>query len=108
MGRMKELSNRVKAILEANENARNSDNILYLHILRSYGREKGIDVDTMSVPMLLLHCKDMGLPSLESTGRARRKVQELYPDLRGDDNVQAYRELKEEEYKAYARETYYA
>lgn len=106
MRRMKELSNRVKAILEVNENSRNSDNILYLHILRSYGRERGIDVDTMSVPMLLLHCKDMGLPSLESTGRARRKVQELYPDLRGDDNVQAGREMNEEAFRKYATEVH--
>ncbi len=104
MRRLKELSNRVKAILEANENTRNSDNILYLHILRSYGREKGIDVDTMSVPMLFLHCKDMGLPSLESTGRARRKVQELYPHLRGDDDVQAGREMNEETFRHYAKE----
>ena len=106
MRRLKELSNRVKAILEANENARNSDNILYLHILRSYGEEKGLDIDKMSVPMLFLHCKDMGLPSLESTGRARRKVQELYPYLRGDDNVQAGREMNEEAYRQYAQEVH--
>lgn len=107
MRRMKELSNRVKAILEINENARNSDNILYLHILHSYGNEKGLDIDKMSVPMLFLHCKDMGLPSLESTGRARRKVQELYPHLRCDDNVQAGKELNEETFRKYATEVHY-
>ena len=52
MKRLKELSNRVKTILEANESARNSDNVLYLHVLRSYGEEKGLDIDKMSVPML--------------------------------------------------------
>lgn len=107
MKRMKELSIRVKTILEANENARNSDNILYLHILRSYGAESGLDIDKMSVPMLFLHCKDMGLPSLESTGRARRKVQEMYPHLRCDDNVQIGRELQEETYRQYAKEVRY-
>ncbi len=107
MKRMKELSTRVKTILETNENARNSDNILYLHILRSYGAESGLDIDKMSVPMLFLHCRDMGLPSLESTGRARRKVQEMYPHLRCDDNVQIGRELQEETYRQYAKEVRY-
>lgn len=107
MKRMKELSNRVKAILEANTNARNSDNILYLHILRSYGADKGLDIDKMSVPMLFLHCKDMGLPSLESVGRARRKMQEMYPHLRGDENVQIGREMQEETYRQYAKEVSY-
>jgi hypothetical protein len=107
MKRLKELSNRVKAILETNESARNSDNVLYLHVLRSYGEEKGLDIDKMSVPMLLLHCKDMGLPSLESMGRARRKVQELYPELKAVGDVQAMREEQEEAYRAFAREVHY-
>lgn len=107
MKRLKELSNRVKTILEENERARDSDNVLYLHVLRSYGEEKGIDIDKMSVPMLLLHCRDMGLPSLESMGRARRKVQELYPELRSSDDVQAKKEEREEAYRNFAKEVHY-
>lgn len=107
MKRLKELSNRVKTILETNESARNSDNVLYLYVLRSYGEEKGLDIDKMSVPMLLLHCKDMGLPSLESMGRARRKVQELYPELKAVGDVQAMREEQEEAYRAFARGVHY-
>lgn len=107
MKRLKELSNRVKSVLEKNESARNSDNVLYLHVLRSYGEEKGLDIDKMSVPMLLLHCKDMGLPSLESMGRARRKVQEIYPELRAGDNVQAMREEQEEAYREFAKKVHY-
>lgn len=107
MKRLKELSTRVKEILEANERARNSDNVLYLHVLRSYGAEKGLDIDKMSVPMLLLHCKDMGLPSLESMGRARRKVQQLYPHLRSCDEVQAVKEEREVAYRNFAKEVHY-
>ena len=107
MKRLTDLSNRVKHILEANESARNSDNVLYLHVLRSYGEEQGMDIDKMSVPMLLLHCKDMGLPSLESMGRARRKVQEMYPELKASDDVQAMREEQEEAYRAFAREVHH-
>ena len=107
MKRLKELSIRVKSILEANESTRNSDNVLYLHVLRSYGEERGLDIDKMSVPLLLLHCRDMGLPSLESTGRARRKIQALYPELRADDDVQAMKEEQEERYRNFAREVHY-
>ena len=106
MKRLKGLSIRVKRILEENERTRDSDNVLYLHVLRSYGEEKGIDVDTMSVPMLLLHCRDMGLPSLESMGRARRKVQRAYPELRSSDDVQAEKELREEMYREFAKEVH--
>ena len=107
MKRLKELSNRVKRVLQEHESARNSDNVLYLYVLRSYGEEKGLDIDNMSVPMLLLHCKDMGLPTLESMGRARRKVQELNPELRANTNVQAMKELQEETYKTFAKEVHY-
>ena len=107
MKRLKELSNRVKRVLQENEKARNSDNILYLYVLRSYGEEKGLDIDNMSVPMLLLHCKDLGLPSLESMGRARRKVQELYPELKANNDVQAMKEEREETYKKFAKEVHY-
>ena len=104
MQRLKEVSKRVKKVLETSESSRNSDNVLYLHLLRDIGAEKGIDVDRMSVPMLLLHCRDLGLPTLESVGRARRKMQELYPHLRGDEDVQVFREVKEETYRQYAKE----
>ena len=107
MRRLKELSNRVKSILEADESTRNSDNVLYLHVLRSYGEERGLNIDKMSVPMLLLHCKDMGLPSLESTGRARRKVQELHPELRASGDVQVMKEERERAYRNFAREVHY-
>ena len=106
MKRLKELSKRVKNILEENEIARNSDNVLYLYVLRSYGGENGVDIDKMSVPMLLLHCKDMGLPSLESMGRARRKVQELYPELRASGDVQVLKKEQEEAYRQFAREVH--
>ena len=103
---LKGTSKMVKEILITNPQCRNSDDILYLHIIRKVGAEKGLDIDKMSIPMLLLHCRDLCLPSYESVSRARRKVQECYPDLKGNDNVQAFRELNEETYRAFAREVH--
>ena len=107
MRRLRELSKRVKEVLMVNKEARNDDNVLYLHVLRQCGEENGIDVDSMSVPTLLLHCRDLKLPTLESTGRARRKVQEIHPELRADDSVQATKEMQEERYKHFAKEVHY-
>jgi hypothetical protein len=107
MQRLKDLSKKVQAVLEKDEASRNSDNVLLLHLLREIGKEQGVDVDTMSLPMYLLHGRDMNLPTLESVGRARRKVQAAHPELRGDDDVEACREELEEAYRRFAREVHY-
>ena len=41
----------------------------------------------------LLSLKDYNLPSFETVSRARRKVQEAYPHLRANANVEAGRML---------------
>ena len=106
MQRLKDLSKKVKAILEVDKEARNSDSILLLHLLRDMGKEVGIDIDTMSVPMYLLHGRDLKLPSLDSVARARRKVQEANPELRSDDDVEAMKIEMEEAYRRFAREVH--
>lgn len=107
MVRFKDLTKKVKAILEECEAARNDDNVLYLHLIRQEGRAKGLDIDNMYVPTLLLHWKELSLPSLESTGRIRRKVQGLHPELGAEENVEVARELLEEQYRTFAREVHY-
>ena len=104
MKRLKDLSKKVKAILEVDKQARNSDSILLLHLLRDLGEENGVDIDRMSVPMLLLHGRDLGLPTLESVGRARRKVVAEFPHLGSEDEVQAVKDELEEAYRRFARE----
>ena len=100
---LKKTSDLVHELLINEPACRNSDNILYWRVLQTLGSRKGIDVEKMSVPALLFHMKDYGIPPIESVGRARRKIQEQNPEFRADDNVQAYREVLEEEYKRYAR-----
>jgi hypothetical protein len=100
--RIKEVSNLVHEILINEPACRNSDNILYWRVLQVLGTEKGIDVSKMSVPALLFHMREYGLPSIESVGRARRKIQEHNPELGADDTVEAHRMLLEEEYREYA------
>jgi hypothetical protein len=101
--RINAVSNRVKNILLQREECRNSDNVLYIAVLRQVAGEKGIDVDTMSVPTLFLRMSEYKLPSPHSVSRARRKLQRCYPELRANDTVEGYRTAQEEEYIDYAR-----
>lgn len=102
--RIRNLQPIVKKHLEESVEARNSDNVLYLRVLRELCREKGLDVDNMSVPTLFNNIPALHLPTCESVGRARRKLQNKFPELRADADVEAFRELNEEDMRRYARE----
>ena len=101
--KLRKISYLVEKILIAEPACRNSDNLLYLRVLEIIGMINGIDLENLTVPMLLLHMREYGLPSIESVGRVRRKVQENNPELRADDTVEGYRTLLEEEYREYAK-----
>jgi hypothetical protein len=102
--RIRNLQPIVKKHLEESVEARNSDNVLYLRVLRELCREKGLDIDNMSVPTLFNNIPALHLPTCESVGRARRKLQNKFPELRADADVEAFRELNEEDMRRYARE----
>ena len=46
------------------------------------------------------------LPSIETVGRARRKIVEQYPDLAGDKKVKDVRRENEDTFRHYARSFY--
>lgn len=94
----------VKSILQNFPDARNSDNYLYLKVLQTIGSKNNIDINSMSMPRFLLHMKDLGFPGFESVRRSRQKLQAEYPELAGNDNVEAQRVLNEETFKQYAHE----
>jgi hypothetical protein len=102
MNKAKEIlttQNIVKEILETNKAARNSDMALYIKVCER------INPLILSKPfwVVLLSLKEYNLPSIETVGRARRKLQEMFPELAGDADVSAQRMLNEEAFKEYAR-----
>ena len=101
--KLKKISDLVHELLINDPACRNSDDLLYWRIAQIIGKNNGFEVSQMSAYELLFRRKEYGLPSPEGVGRARRKVQELNPELRADDTVEAFREVLEEEYRAYAR-----
>lgn len=106
MNKARELKNTtttVHIILEQDEMARNSDSYLYLKVCEKLGRERGINLATMSVPHFFLHLKAYNLPGFETVRRTRQKIQERYPELAGNSDVEAQRTLNEEAFREYAR-----
>jgi hypothetical protein len=83
----------VKEILEKDEYARNNDSYLIMQVLSkmldcNYGTAFGIIVEGMNYQGI----------SFEAITRARRKVQEEYPELRAKKKVEKARRDEEENY----------
>ena len=96
---IKTTENIVKEVLTENVFARNNDDYL---TLRVYGK---VNPDVVSKPLytVLLNRKELGLPSLKSIERARRKLQRKFPELSANGIVEAFREQAENDYRAYAK-----
>ena len=92
----------VKTILEQDKHCRNSDSFLYLKVLSVVGKQKGIDLGSMSVPYFLLNLHGSAFPPFESVRRARQKVQERNPHLAACEAVEGYRAENEAQFRAYA------
>lgn len=103
MGELKNTTNLVFTILQQDTAARDSDSLLYCRVLEHYGKEKGIDFTRVSVDSFFRSYKKYSIPSIETVGRCRRKIQEEYAELRGSDQVEAQRGAREKQFRHYAR-----
>lgn len=97
MSKIKIIEPLVMEALINNKKCRGDNFILYKEVLKKY-----IDLD-MSLNDVFENHVLLGIPSLESITRARRKIQEKHPELR-DSSVSEIRSQEEEEYINYARE----
>ncbi len=93
----------VKSILEQDKQCRNSDSFLYLKVLSVIGKQRGIDIDKMSVPYFLVNLHGAGFPGFETVRRTRQKIQQHHPELAACEAVAGYRLENEAEYREYAR-----
>lgn len=76
---------------------RNNDKLLYYKVLEEYYP----DTLAMAVGSYLLD-RYTKVPSIETVGRCRRKIQEDYPDMGATEKVKHRRRRKEQEFKEYA------
>lgn len=101
MDNLKTVEGKVKAILQKSEDARNDDMVLYLALCNLYLEDAG----NMPLAQILTNHKELGLPSFESVGRTRRKLQEKYPEFLGSVRMQKIRAKGEKAYRRYAKES---
>ncbi len=101
MDSLKTVEGKVKVILQKNEDARNDDMVLYLALCNLYLEDAG----NMPLAEIMTNHKVLGLPSFESVGRTRRKLQERHPELLGNVRKQKIRAAGEKAYRKYAKES---
>lgn len=89
----------VKQALERNKSAREDDHLLYIEVVYI------IDPALVNVnfKMNFMNARNLGLPPFESVSRARRKLQEKYPELRANRIVENARIEKQIEFEEYAK-----
>lgn len=106
MSKLNILQELVEDILRTKPETRDSDNKLYVNVLSAYGLKYKVDFSHVSIMGAYkrdLKFGDFKLPPIESVGRCRRKLQEMYPELRGTDDVEKARSEEEIIYREYAR-----
>lgn len=103
MSELRNTTDLVYTILTQNVSARNSDNVLYCKVLEYYGQRMGVDFNRVSVISFFNSARRASIPSIETVGRCRRKLQEQFANLRADEDVERKRMSRESDFRAYAR-----
>ena len=71
MEKLRDLEKRVAKILKENPSTRGDDDLLYDYVLD----DLKVDTSKFSVESFLLNYRKMGIPTIETVGRCRRKIQ---------------------------------
>lgn len=97
MAKLNQLKEIVTRILSEREDARKDDFVLFSYVLDEMGVPLNFDMRTMLHNHVIF-----GLPSFESITRARRKAQEVNPELK-DAKAVEIRTAEQKEFKEFAR-----
>lgn len=98
MKKIKELEKIVRSILIEKPATRGDDDLLYLCVLDT----KGIDLAKVSAESFLLNYRHEGLPTVETVGRCRRKIQAEREDLKPSPDVVLKRKKFENSFYFYS------
>ena len=99
MSELRNTTKMVKYVLDKEPITRNSDNLLWLEVI------KLVNQGVLRKPMaeVLQNLTEYNLPSIETVGRCRRKIQSEHPELRAKQAVQECRAEREEEFRELAK-----
>ena len=96
--RLKKVEEKVIEVLQRYPATRNDDWKLIAYVFNEICPE----LSTLTFNEAMLGHKELGLPAMEGITRARRKAQEMIPELRADKKVWEQRMNKQEEFINYA------
>lgn len=99
MSELRNTTKMVKYVLEKDPRTRNSDNLLWLEVI------KLVNQGVLRKPMaeVLQNLTEYNLPSIETVGRCRRKIQAEHPELRAKQDVQECRTEREVVFKEWSK-----
>lgn len=103
MSELKTTTDMVKVIMAADPKTRNNDCLLYIRLVDLLGRKHQIDYIHMPMISFLEQLPTFDVPTIETVGRCRRKLQQEHPELKANAEVTAFRAEREEQFRAYAR-----
>lgn len=93
------LEKMIKDILITEPKTRNSDALLYIKVCMQLNPE----ARKMTFEDVILNTNELGLPTLATVGRYRRKIQQYHKELSAKAYIEACRKVKEEEFKEYSK-----
>ena len=96
------LEKQVREILIDNPKTRASDDLLYVTLISKMLVNKGFNLERISAKDYLLHYRNYGLPTIESVGRCRRKLQEKNESLKPSQSVILHRKEMEKSFYNYS------
>ena len=99
MTKLKELEPVVRDILKTKPATRGDDDLLYLDVLD----RMEINLTKFSAETFILNYRKMGIPTIETIGRCRRKVQEKDKSLKPTPEIVLKRKKLENSYYDYSR-----
>lgn len=99
MSELRNTTKMVKYVLEKEPRTRNSDNLLWLEVI------KLVNQGVLRNPMaeVIQNLNVYSLPSIETVGRCRRKLQAEFPELRADKTVEDFRSELEDAFRELAK-----
>lgn len=90
----------IKRILRECPDARNSDDLLYLLMIKDINKK----VLTMPFAEVIANAAALNVPKFQTVIRVRRKVQNENEDLRPNETVKGYRRENRKVFRDYARD----
>ena len=98
MTKLKELEPVVKEILKEKPATRGDDDLLYVYVLD----QMHLNLSSYSVISFLLNYRKLGVPTIESVGRCRRKIQTKNEELKPTPDIILKRKKLENSFYNYS------